>query len=43
MTKDVSESDGLQEAQETFASVCVCTTYLAKWVPRPLEIAENAF
>ena len=43
MTKDISESDSLQEAQENFASVCVCTTYLAKWVPWPLEIAENAF
>ena len=40
-TKDVSESDSLQEAQEAFASVC--TNYLAKWVPWPLEIAENAF
>ena len=40
MTKDISESDSLQEAHEVFASVCICP---AKWVAWPLEIAENAF
>ena len=39
MTKDISESNSLQEAHEVFANVCM--TCPAKWVPQSLETAEN--
>ena len=38
-TKDISESNRLQEAHEVFANVCM--TCPAKWVPQSLETAEN--
>ena len=39
MTKDISESNPLQEAHEVFVTVCM--TCPAKWVPWSLEIVES--
>ena len=41
MTKDISESNSLEETHEVFVNVCM--TCPAKWVPWSLEIVESTF